>query len=242
MKKNIFVLGTGRSGTHWLGYILESSPEIHVNIEVRPIFRWVTQAAINFDKRKFLLPLIIAYYNILPLFVKKHYADKSHPNLWLIDSLVKYVPRSLFIGIIRNPHATVSSMLLHPQVLNWCLSWEKYPIPNEFLGISESNVGVYESLPIEAKCTLRWIAHKNKFDKICKQYKRNILMIDYDRLFSDTENEIDKINKFLDLKKPLPLPNIKRDSKDKWQMNLTKKQIDIINETLKENGFDKYIV
>ena len=32
MKKNIFVVGTGRSGTHWLGYILESCSEINTNI------------------------------------------------------------------------------------------------------------------------------------------------------------------------------------------------------------------
>ena len=29
----IFVIGSGRSGTHWVGYILEAHPDIHVTIE-----------------------------------------------------------------------------------------------------------------------------------------------------------------------------------------------------------------
>ena len=107
MKKKIFVLGTGRSGTHWLGNILNSSSEIKVNIEKKPIFVWVTQSALNKNKRRIFLPMIILYYNIIPFFYKINLADKSHPNLWLVDFLYKYVPNSYFIGIIRNPYTTV---------------------------------------------------------------------------------------------------------------------------------------
>ncbi len=134
MKKKIFVLGTGKSGTHWLGNILNSSSEIKVNIEKKPIFVWVTQSALNKNKRRIFLPMIILYYNIIPFFYKINLADKSHPNLWLVDFLYKYVPNSYFIGIIRNPYATVSSMLLHEGVMKWIYNWKKYPIPNEFLG------------------------------------------------------------------------------------------------------------
>ena len=43
----IFVLGTGRSGTHWLGYILDAHPDIHVAIEERTKFRLATRAALR---------------------------------------------------------------------------------------------------------------------------------------------------------------------------------------------------
>ena len=33
----IFVIGTGRSGTHWIGYILAAHPDIRATIEVSPI-------------------------------------------------------------------------------------------------------------------------------------------------------------------------------------------------------------
>jgi len=51
MKKKIFVVGTGRSGTHWLGYFLQLSSEIKVNIEKLPIFDMVTKAALNKNNR-----------------------------------------------------------------------------------------------------------------------------------------------------------------------------------------------
>ena len=37
----VFVIGSGRSGTHWVGYILEAHPDIHVTIETKPVFDWV---------------------------------------------------------------------------------------------------------------------------------------------------------------------------------------------------------
>lgn len=242
MKKKIFVVGTGRSGTHWLGYILESSPEIKMNIEVKPIFPWVTQAAIDTSKRRKLLPLIRLYYNGVSKLTRKHYADKSHPNLWHIDYLFKNVPNSYFIGIIREPHATVSSMLLHPGVRAWCENWQNFPVPNEFLGITEENKGEYETLPIEAKCTLRWIAHKKRLDQANVKYPNNLLIVDYNKLFEDTEHEIHKINQFLELKKPLPYPQIKSESKNKWKNNLSETQINNINKILIKHDFNQYVV
>ena len=46
-------------------------------------------------------------------------------------------------------------MLLHEGVMKWIYNWKKYPVPNEFLGITSQNKNIYESLPIESKCTLR---------------------------------------------------------------------------------------
>ncbi len=43
----IFVIGTGRSGTHWLGYSLGNHPEIRATIEVQPMFGLSTRMALN---------------------------------------------------------------------------------------------------------------------------------------------------------------------------------------------------
>lgn len=242
MKKNIFVLGTGRSGTHWLGYILDSSNEINMNIEKFPIFKWVTQAAVNYKKRKRLIPLIIIYFKLNYLLSKKHSGDKSHPNIWLVDYYNKYLSNAYFIGIHRDPHPTVSSMLLHKGVLRWIDEWEEYPLPNSFLGITLENVEDYKKLSLESKCVMRWIAHMDRFKELEKKYSNNFLLIDYENLYDSTENEIDRIHSFLELKEKLPFPEIKKDSKFKWKSKLTQEQINNINETLKNSGYDKYVV
>ena|GEM_PF-6704601 len=43
----IFIVGCGRSGTHWLGYILDAHPDIVATIEKRSIFRKVTAMALD---------------------------------------------------------------------------------------------------------------------------------------------------------------------------------------------------
>ena len=42
-----FVIGTGRSGTHWLGYSLGDHPEVLATIEEQPMFGLSTQMALN---------------------------------------------------------------------------------------------------------------------------------------------------------------------------------------------------
>lgn len=241
MKKKIFVLGTGRSGTHWLGYILEKSPEIKVDIEKWPIFSLVTQAAVNSNKRRMFIPPIIFYYKIKPVFTNKHFADKSHPNIWLAEYLYKYITNSYFIGILRNPYATVSSMLLHKGVMKWIENWEDFPIPNEFLGITVDNLEEYKNMPIEAKCTIRWIAHKYRLVELKQKLNDKLLVLDYDDLFHDTRKQLESIESFLGLKNKLPNPDIKKESLNKWEKNLSPEQIEIIDSTLTSNGLSEFI-
>ncbi|AEI14046.1 sulfotransferase [Flexistipes sinusarabici DSM 4947] len=241
MRKKIFIVGTGRSGTHWLGNILGASPEIKETKEKKPIFGWVTNAALDYNKRKKLLPFILAYYRTVPAFTKEHFLDKSHPNIWLVEHLNKNVANAYFIGIIRNPHATVASMLLHKGVLKWIENWDNYHIPNEFLGINHDNIIEYNKMPLEAKCTMRWIAHKKRLLEINKKLSQNFLLLNYENFFTNMKEQLCSIEFFLELNEKLPIPDIKKDSKLKWKNNLTEKQIKIINETLETNGFPDYV-
>lgn len=241
MSKKIFVLGTGRSGTHLLGNILNSSEEIKVQFEKKPIFKWVTESALDNRKRDKLITFIILYYKFFGLLTKKHIADKSHPNLWLMEELYEKIPNSYFIGIIRGPHATVSSMLIHEGVLKWIKNWTSYPVPNNFLGITEENKNDYEKMSMEQKCTLRWIAHKKKLDDLHSNYSDRLLMIKYERLFEKLEKEISRIELFLDLENKIPLPKIKEASKDKWKNNLSIDQIESINDMLNKYQLGDYV-
>jgi hypothetical protein len=62
-KKMIFILATGRSGTHWIGYILGDHPEVYTTIEKDPIFSYSIQMALNPNLRPELFPELIKLYN-----------------------------------------------------------------------------------------------------------------------------------------------------------------------------------
>ena len=81
----IFIIGCGRSGTHWLGHTLAAHPDIYVSIEKPTIFNLVTSIALNPRKKKRLLPKLIRQYKYEYHLVRPPiYADKSHPNIYLV--------------------------------------------------------------------------------------------------------------------------------------------------------------
>jgi hypothetical protein len=138
-----FVIGTGRSGTHWLGQSLGDHPEVRATVEAEPMFWISTQLALDRARDTELFPrLVRAYRKQLLRSVPRLYVDKTHPNIWHAEDLKRALPEALFVGIERNPYATVASMVLHPDVSAWHRRWREFPVPNRFLGITPERARV----------------------------------------------------------------------------------------------------
>jgi hypothetical protein len=218
----IFVIGSGRSGTHWVGYILEGHPDIHVTIEKPPIFDWVTDIALDASKKEKLFPKLTRLYQKEHAAVSpKHYADKSHPNIWIAEDLAEAFPEARFVGIQRNPYATVASMLKHTGVLTWHKRWKEFPIPNRFLGITNENRAAYGDMPLAAKCALRWKVHKERLERLRETMGPTLLVLKYEDVILEPETQLDALNRFLALPSPIPRPNIKSESLDRWKTELS---------------------
>ena len=183
----IFVIGCGRSGTHWLGYILASHPKIHVTVEKQRIFNKVTAMALNASEKKRLVKPHIKWYRLEHAQVAPcHYADKSHPNIWLVDELASVFPNAFFIGIQREPYGTVSSMLKHKGVREWCERWKEFPVPNPFLGITNENVDNYKKMSLAGRCAMRWLSHREQIKQVKCKYPERIHVLEYEALFDKT--------------------------------------------------------
>lgn len=234
-KKMIFILGTGRSGTHWIGYILGDHPEVYTTIEKEPIFSYSTQMALNPNLRPELFPELVKLYKkeFKNMKSQKYYLDKSHPNLWLAEALNNIFPNAYFIAMKRNPYATISSMIKHKGVLIWQNNYYKYPLPNNFLGIKGDIISEYENLSIETQCALRWKSHVEKIENLKGKLNSKLLVLNYEELINNTKNELKKIKEFLKMEENIPFPKVKSDSLNKWKKNLTKEQIRNIDRTLK---------
>lgn len=222
----VFVIGTGRSGTHWLGYSLGDHPEIRATVEVQPMFGLSTRMALNskLEKRLFRR-LVLAYKWQLFKSSPRLYLDKTHPNIWIAEKLKKVFPQSLFIGIERNPYGTVASMMKHKGVSAWHKRWREFPIPNHFLGITSELVDTYDNIPFASQCAMRWVAHHNRMNELRNILKDDLLVIYYESFAHNTEKIIYELQQFLGLHSPILIPDVKTDSLEKWKGQLSKEEV-----------------
>ncbi len=229
--RKIFVVGTGRSGTHWIGRVLDSHPAISATIEKPRIFSRVVDLATHLPANPRKLSGLVQRYRwehskVAPL----NYVDKSHPNIWLVEDLARAFPNALFVGIRRNPYATVSSMLQHSGVRRWCEEWQKLPLPNQFLGIEEGQSDWYASLPLPSRCAVRWVSHSRRLDALKAAFPDSLQVVEYEDLFHDTAQILTNLQTFLNLAEPFPLPPIRTESMTKWETNLTAEDIGAIEQ------------
>ncbi len=226
----IFVIGTGRSGTHWVGYSLATHPEIRATVEVAPMFEWSRQMAMNPGKEPVLLPKLIRNYRWQLLrSTPRHYLDKNHPNIWIAEALLAAFPNALFIGIERNPFATVASMMKHQMVASWPKRWREFPVPNRFLGIDKQIAATYDTLPLSAQCALRWVAHHQRMEELKQTLKGSLRVIQYESFAEDPAKHVRELQSFLPLTQPIPIPEVKSESLDKWKTQLSPEDLDQIS-------------
>jgi len=225
----VFVIGTGRSGTHWLGFALGDHPEVRATIEPKPLFLYSTHMALNPElEPKLMDKLLKGYRWELYKSAPRIYIEKTHPNIWHVEKLKKQFPAALFVGIERNPYATVASMMVHHGVSKWHKTWREFPVPNRFLGISEEQAAVYDDIPFAAQCAMRWLAHHNRMEELQRMLGDDLLLITYEEFADHTEEILKKLQNFLGLKQALPVPDVRRESLHKWKSQLSAEQIEQI--------------
>jgi succinoglycan biosynthesis protein ExoU len=225
----IFVLGTGRSGTHWVAWILEPHPELHTLIEKPPIFEWVTEMAIDATAEHRLLASLLERYRLEAGSARpKRLLDKSHPNIWLAERLAQAFPQAKFIGVLRDVYGTVASSLRHEGVSYWAENWEKYPVPNRFLGVHEGNREAYAKMSLAGRCAVRWQTHLHRLDELETTLGDRMIRLRYRDLQTKTAAELARLQGFLGFSAPIPSPEIKAESLERWKKDLSEQQIEEI--------------
>lgn len=226
----VFVIGTGRSGTHWLGYSLGNHPEIRATIEEQPMFGLSTRMALDPSlERQLFERLVLTYQWQLRQSTPRLYVDKTHPNIWLAELLKRSFPDALFLGIERNPYATVASMLRHQGVSSWHRRWREFPIPNRFLGISEELADGYDDIPLASQCALRWLAHHERMNELRTVFGGNLFVVQYEHFAVQTESVVRELQDFLGLRSSIPIPDVKSESLAKWKEQLSDSEIQQIH-------------
>jgi hypothetical protein len=225
----VLVLGTGRSGTHWIGHILESHPDIAITIEREPMFSLAKSMALDPASVSRRLPELVRHYRrYRAAFHPRLYADKSHPTIWFAERLQAHLPDVRFVGVLRDAAPTVASMLRHRGVMRTIRAWRDHPVPNPFLGITEANVEAYAGMSEVERCAVRWRAHARRLDELEGPLGDRLLRFSYETLADDPATELARLQRFLALERPFPHTPVRRESLDKWRRDLTDEQLDAI--------------
>jgi hypothetical protein len=233
----VFIVGTGRSGTHLIAGVLASSPTLRVLIEKQPLFRWSAEMAADERRRPELFPRWTRRFRLEQFAAAPRViVDKSHPNIWMVESLAAAFPASVFLGTRRGVHATVASMIKHGG-FGWPETrWRALPLPNHFLGIEPEFVDEYASMSLPAQLAMRWISNERRLQDVRRVLGPRLFEVNYEEFVREPEVVSGKISRFLGLSGPLQLPAMKTDSIDRWCYELTPEDVAAIDSTLIRHG------
>lgn len=215
MFKNIFIVGTGRSGTHFLCRSLRgfSNVDDYQNGKENHDIRIpLTEMAL---KHQPLSSDIIDYYTSSIEEAEhdgKIFLDQLHTNLYHVDQLAKHFPNSLFLATQRPKEQIVASMLNHGGVRKWfkyAMKHDDVVFPNKFLGVNSREE--IQRTDEHVLCAKRVDAHNNETMRILKKYPTNVRTVDFTKLvlgqeqyfktlFSETE--LQRLGKYTNIETP----------------------------------------
>lgn len=208
--KKIAIHSVPRSGSSWLGEIINSSPV--VSYSYQPLFSYEFKSALNENSSD---NSIRSFFNAISksdddflnqtsdrLEGKKPTFDKE-PNIkavaykevrynHIIDNLISKTNDVKVVGLIRDPVEVINSWYHAPREfrkdLNWNLEVELYHAEKKNLGRPEEFFGL-----------LKWIEVAQLFESIQQKYPQQFLLVKYCDLVNNRDFVVKNIFKFLDL-------------------------------------------
>jgi len=208
--KRIAIHSAPRSGSSWLGQILNSSA--NVCFRFQPLFSYAFKDYLN-DKSSredvlgffeniakssddFLLQKDKIANGEYPLFKKDvnltHIIYKEVRYHNILENLLAQDKESKVIGLIRTPYAVIDSFLRSPKEFRKDLGWK---VEEEWRYALKKNLNKSEEFFGYEK----WKEVYFIFKELKREYKDRFLLVSYDDLIEDTVNQVKKIFKFCDM-------------------------------------------
>ena len=205
----VAIHGVPRSGTTWLGEILNSSP--NTLYKYQPLFSYVLKDFLTqFSEQKdidvffdlltstnndFLDQVQKRHSGILPIFAKEimsHVVYKEVRYHNILNNLM-YQDKYLFLVlIIRSPFAVINSWLKAPREFRFDLEWD---ILEEWHHAHKKNMNKLENYFGYEK----WKEATYLFLNLKKKYPERVYIVEYKDLLKDTVSEVKSLFDFCQL-------------------------------------------
>ena len=262
--QKIAIHSVPRSGSTWLGEILNSSPVVKYCFQ--PLFSYQFKDFLDENSSKKKIDNFFSLLNdtddefinqksqrklgILPIFkkssVKTHIVYKEVRYHHVIENLIKKDNNVKSIFLVRNPVEVMNSWINAPKEFN--TSWD---IEEQLISGSLKNLERKENFyGLEA-----WVKSTNHFEYLSKNFEERVLLINYSTLKYDLNSTVKQIYNFCNLEFTNSTTNflkecIKKNVNDtysvyrgrkKLKITLSKSTIEKITQYVKDANLCHYI-
>lgn len=203
----IFIIGSPRSGTTFLGKIIENIPTISYNFEP-PMTKYYSKLVYDREvTHKEAEKFYKLTYSILYKLINKNkirFAEKTPRNVFVAEFLYKIFPKAKFIYIYRDGRDVACSLLNKP----WHLKTNEKSMKREPGGylygpfphyyIEKDRHDEYYKTSDLHRCIWVWKNHVKKGIDLEKNMPKSVFFkIKYEELMSDPENVVKNMLSFL---------------------------------------------
>lgn len=229
----LFIIGTGRSGTHFLTRHLSGFKNIHdpqKGKENSKLLREIATAALF--HAEYPQNAVDYYTNQFSQKPANHiFLDQHHSNLFFTDELQRISSATIFLCPIRPLKQIVASMLNHEGVLSWYTYLKDHsavrpPMPNQFFGIH--TMEEFHTEEFHIICAKRVLSHYEKFSKLHQSFPEIFRWINYEKMVLAPADHISEIFNPTELKllgEFIPKESSQPSSLIKFNTTLTSAQI-----------------
>ena len=267
-KSRVAIHGVPRSGTTWLGQILNSSPQVLYKFQ--PLFSYELKGYLNdcsalqdIDSFFHKLEHTSADYldqtkdirnGLIPPFKKDqitHIVYKEVRYHHIVENLLRKDAELRVIGIVRNPLAVINSWLRTPREFRADLGWD---FLKEWRWAERKN----QSKPEEFFGFEKWKESTELFERLAANHPGNFLVVRYDDLLQNTESVTREIFQFCQLSVSAQTLEFIRDSRssenvdpysvfktrskdDQWVETLDRQIAHAIETELNDTPYAKYL-
>lgn len=259
--KRIAIHSVPRSGSSWLGQIVNSSPKVCFRFQ--PLFSYTFKSMLDeesnqddiisfFDRISesdddFLLQSDKIKSGEYPAFIKEDvsshviYKEVRYHNI--LENILDQDSELKVIGLVRSPFSVVNSFLESPKEFRKDLGWLA---KDEWRFADKKNLGKKEEFFGYEK----WKEVYILFKRLEEEYKGRFCLVFYDDLIKDTFKEVERIFKFCEIQMSTQTISFLTDKKgpdtvysvyrkkmqdDKWKSSLDPLIASQIRESLRED-------
>ena len=266
--QKIALHGVPRSGTTWLGSILDSSPNVAYRFQ--PLFSYGHKSFLNENSSiddiniffenilntndDFVLQKDAIKKGLVPAFKKEnitHIVYKEVRYHHIIQNLLEKDNNIKVIGIVRNPKSVISSWYNAPKEFKK----DEWNLMEEWKYANKKNLNRKE----EFNGYIKWKEVANLFLQLKENYPDRFLLVKYDTLLNETINTINELFDFCRLELTGQTMDFINDSQkkdfskdayavyrsnqtdDKWKTSLPQEIIKEIDKDLSGTILEKFI-
>lgn len=198
-----------RSGSSWLGEIINSSP--NVSYAFQPLFSYafkgqISEESTNEEVERFFTEIAISEDAFVkqqddresgkkPRFNKGTLTTTAYKEVryhYILENMLAICPDIKVIGLVRNPFTVISSWYNAPREFRKDLGWK---LEEELLLANQKNQGRKE----EYFGLNKWIETTLLFEKLQELYPKQFTLIRYEELVAEPVNKVEELFSFLGL-------------------------------------------